>query len=38
MTNGADWYVVKGGMQDYNYDFTNALEVTVEVIITWCNL
>jgi carboxypeptidase D len=31
VTNGADWYEVSGGMQDFNYDFTNAMELTIEV-------
>ncbi len=31
VTNGADWYPVHGGMQDFNYIFADTMEVTVEV-------
>jgi hypothetical protein len=31
ITNGADWYVVKGGMQDWSYVFHNDLQVTIEL-------
>lgn len=31
ITNGADWYVVRGGMQDWSYAFYNDLQVTVEL-------
>ncbi len=31
ITNGADWYIVRGGMQDWSYYFYNDLQVTVEL-------
>lgn len=31
IVNGAEWYEVHGGMQDWNYNFANCFEVTVEV-------
>ena len=31
VTNGADWYVLKGGMQDWSYHWHNDLQVTVEL-------
>ncbi len=31
ITNGAAWYVIDGGMQDWSYVFTSDMEITVEV-------
>lgn len=38
VTNGADWYVVKGGMQDWSVFYHNDLQVTIELSMSkWPN-
>lgn len=34
ITNGADWYSLYGGMQDWLYEHTSAMDITIE---TGCN-
>ncbi|MDQ1256426.1 MAG: hypothetical protein QG656_1022, partial [Candidatus Hydrogenedentes bacterium] len=34
ITNGAVWYVIKGGMQDWNYRYAGCNEVTIELSVT----
>jgi carboxypeptidase D len=34
ITNGADWYVLYGGMQDWNYLHQQCLELTIELTNT----
>ncbi|CAF1273000.1 unnamed protein product [Rotaria sp. Silwood1] len=31
ITNGASWYVIEGGMQDWSYVFTSDMEITIEL-------
>jgi len=31
VTNGADWYVLYGGMQDWNYLWNGVFEITLEI-------
>ncbi|CAD5207809.1 unnamed protein product [Bursaphelenchus okinawaensis] len=31
ITNGAGWYVLSGGMQDWQYEHTNCMEITIEM-------
>lgn len=31
ITNGAQWYVITGSLQDWSYGFTSAVDLTIEV-------
>ena len=31
VTNGADWYALSGGMEDFNYFWTDCFEITIEL-------
>gem|GEM_PF-833300 len=35
ISNGADWYAVSGGMQDWNYRYEGGMEVVVELSDTY---
>ncbi|MRR09106.1 T9SS type A sorting domain-containing protein [bacterium] len=34
VTNGAAWYVIRGGLQDWSYHATSCLDVTMEISTT----
>ncbi|HVP13112.1 MAG TPA: M14 family zinc carboxypeptidase [Phycisphaerae bacterium] len=34
ITNGADWYAIDGGMQDWDYRYMGCNEVTIEINLT----
>lgn len=31
ITNGAKWYAIEGSMGDWRYDYTNVIELTIEI-------
>ncbi len=31
ITNGAAWYIIDGGMQDWSYAYTSDMEITIEI-------
>ena len=35
ITNGADWYVVRGSLQDWSYQDTGCIDVTIELSTTY---
>ena len=35
VTNSADWWPVEGSMMDFNYIFSNCLELTMELACDW---
>lgn len=35
ISNGADWYAMSGGMQDWNYRYEGGMEVTIELSDTY---
>ena len=34
ITNGADWYVITGGLQDWSYTMTDCIDLTIELYDT----
>ncbi|MBP7149088.1 MAG: proprotein convertase P-domain-containing protein [Acidobacteria bacterium] len=35
VANGADWYVIRGGMQDWNYAWRGTWDITMEIGTKW---